>query len=232
MFVLGGSTSGTTITSVGNAASNQATASPGMLLSVSGSNLANSTATVGNGTIAPYTLGGVTATVNNIAAPLLYVSPNQINLQIPYEAGAGPSVLGIDNNGQVAGFPIQISPSAPGIFVDGSGNVSPNATVQQGGYGIVFFTGAGEVSNSRATGSAPSATASPASLGTPSLPLTITVGGTPALIQYSGEAAGKFGTMQVKFIVPPSTPPGDQQVVVTVGGVSSPPAHITVQAAK
>ena len=51
--------------------------------------------------------------MNNLAAPLLYVSPTQLNIQIPYEAGAGPAVLGITNNGQVAGFEFQIAPSAP-----------------------------------------------------------------------------------------------------------------------
>ena len=45
MFVLGGSTSGTSITGVANSASYQTTASPGMILSVFGTNLANTTQT-------------------------------------------------------------------------------------------------------------------------------------------------------------------------------------------
>ena len=232
MFVLGGSKAGTAISSALNSASYKATASPGMLMSIFGTNLAGTTATATAGsTIAPYSLGGVTATVNNIAAPLLYVSPNQLNIQLPQEVGIGPAVLGINSNGEVAGFPLTVTASAPGIFVDANGAVLPNAVVQQGGYGTIYLTGAGEIVNLPLTGRAPAVTTSPGSLGKPSLPLSITVGGAPALIQFTGQAPGKFGTVQVNFIVPPSTPLGDQQVVVTVGGVSSPPAHITVQAA-
>jgi uncharacterized protein (TIGR03437 family) len=204
-----------------------------MLLSVFGTKLANTTATATAGsTTAPYTLGGVTATVNNIAAPLFYVSPNQLNIQVPQEVGSGPAVLGINNNGEVAGFPIQVTAAAPGIFVDANGAVVPNATVQQGGYGTIFFTGVGDFTNLPLTGRAPSATSSVSSLGRPLLPLSITVGGAAAFIQYAGQAPGKFGTTQVNFIVPTSIPVGDQLVVVNVGGFSSPPAHITVQAAQ
>jgi uncharacterized protein (TIGR03437 family) len=204
-----------------------------MLMSIFGTNLANTTATATAGsTIAPYSLGGVTATVNNIAAPVLYVSSSQVNIQLPQEVGVGPAVLGINNNGEVAGFPLTVTASAAGIFVDANGAVLPNAAAQQGGYGTIYLTGAGEISNLPLTGRAPSVTASLSSLGTTSLPLSVTVGGTPALIQFAAQAPGKFGTIQVNFIVPPSTPLGDQLVVVTVGGVSSPPAHITVQAAQ
>ncbi|MGA2149331.1 MAG: protease pro-enzyme activation domain-containing protein [Bryobacteraceae bacterium] len=230
MFVLGGNTSGTAITAAVNSGSFQPTASPGMLLSVFGSNLSNSTATAPASTVAPYSLGGVTATVNDIAAPLFYVSPNQLNIQVPQEVGAGPAVLGINNNGAVAGFPIQVGASAPAIFTDGNGNVVPNATVTQGGYGTIFFTGAGEISNLPLTGQAPSVTTPVSSLGKPCLPLSITVGGAPALIQFDGQAPGKFGTTQVNFIVPPETSVGDTLVIVTVGGVASPPAHINVAA--
>jgi uncharacterized protein (TIGR03437 family) len=230
MFVFGGNTSGTAITAAVNSGSFQPSASPGMLLSVFGSNLANSTAMAPAGTFAPYSLAGVTATVDDIAAPLFYVSPNQLNIQVPQEVGGGPAVLGINNNGAVAGFPIEVHASAPGIFVDGNGNVVPNATVTPGGYGTIFFTGAGEMSNLPLTGEAASVTGSVSSLGTPSLPLSIMVGGVPALIQFDGQAPGKVGTTQVNFIVPHSTPVGDMPVVVTVGAVASQPAHINVVA--
>jgi uncharacterized protein (TIGR03437 family) len=80
------------------------------------------------------------------------------------------------------------------------------------------------------TGQAPPVTTPVSSLGIPCLPLSITVGGAPALIQFDGQAPGKFGTTQVNFIVPPETPVGDTVVIVTVGGVSSPPAHLNVAA--
>jgi uncharacterized protein (TIGR03437 family) len=230
MFVLGATASGMSIAGALNSGSYQPTASPGILLSVFGTGLASSTASAPAGTVAPYTLGGVTVTVNNIAAPLFYVSPTQLNIQLSQEVGSGPAVLGINNNGSIAGFLLQVAASAPGIFTDANGNIVPNATVTQGGYGTLYFTGAGEFTNLPLTGFAPSATTPPASLGQPALPFSITVGGTPAFIQFCGQAPGKFGTAQVNFIVPPATPLGDQEVVVTVGSSASPPAHITVVA--
>lgn len=57
---------------------------PGQLLTLYGSNLApEGSANAGNGF--PTSLNGVTVTFNGIAAPLLYTSGIQINLQVPYE---------------------------------------------------------------------------------------------------------------------------------------------------
>jgi hypothetical protein len=58
-------------------------------------------------------LGQLLANQQNPASPKYHVSPNQINIQIPYEAGSEPAVLGIANNGQGAGFQVEIAPSAP-----------------------------------------------------------------------------------------------------------------------
>jgi uncharacterized protein (TIGR03437 family) len=229
MFVLGGSPSGTAITAVANSASYQTTASPGMILSVFGANLTNTTQRA-SGTILPFTLGGVSAVVNGTAAPLVYVSPNQVNLQIPYEVGAGPAVLGINNNGQIAGFPFQITPSAPGIFADANGNLLPNATAKQGAVATLYLTGAGEVNPLIGTGS--TSAGSLASQAKPVLPLSLTVGGVPAFVQVVGLAPSQFGTAQVNFYVPASVAPGVQPVVVTVGGVFSKAANLTVTASQ
>jgi uncharacterized protein (TIGR03437 family) len=57
------------------------------------------------------------------------------------------------------------------------------------------------------------------------------VGGLPAFVLYAGIAPGLIGEAQINFIVPANVPPGPQPVMVTVGGVSSPPVTLTVQAA-
>ena len=89
----------------------------------------------------PYALGGVSAVVNGIAAPVLFVSPTQVNIQIPYEAGAGPAVLGLNNDGEIAGFAFQMAPAAPGIRTDADGMLAPQATVQTGKVATLFLTG-------------------------------------------------------------------------------------------
>ena len=114
-----------------------------MLLSVFGSQLANTTQST-SGNPLPYSTAGVSATVNGLAAPVVYVSPTQLNIQVPYAAGAGPAALGINNNGQIAGFQFQIAPSSPGIFADANGNLAPNPIAEQGGYVTLYATGTGE----------------------------------------------------------------------------------------
>jgi uncharacterized protein (TIGR03437 family) len=199
-----------------------------MVLRVFGSILANTTESA-SGNPLPYSTAGVTAAVNGLAAPVLYASPNQLNIQVPYAAGAGPAVLGINNNGAIAGFPLQIFPSSPGISADAAGNLAPNPVVQQGGSSTLYVIGAGEVSPALKTAYSPSATATLASLPRPVLPLSVMVGGVPVFVQFVGISPGLIGTMQVNILVPASVPVGNQPVVVTVGGVASPPVNVVVQ---
>ncbi|HTX34432.1 MAG TPA: protease pro-enzyme activation domain-containing protein [Bryobacteraceae bacterium] len=227
MFVLGGSTSGTAITGVGNAALlTSATQAPGGLLTIFGTGLANATTTATGNPLA-YSLAGVTATVNSLPAPILYAAAGQINIQVPYAAGAGPAVLGINNNGQVAGFQIQLTAAAPQIFQDSGGNVAGQATAKQGGLATLYLTGAGEVSPALKTAYSTTATTYTL-LQSPS----VTVGGVPALIQYAGLAPGLVGIAQLNIIVPASVPAGPQPVVVTAAGIASAAATITVQPAQ
>jgi uncharacterized protein (TIGR03437 family) len=225
MFVLGAAP-GISIGGVANPASGQATGAAGMLLSVFGAGLAAAPQSA-SGNPLPYSAGSVTATVNNLAAPLLYVSPTQVNIQIPYEAGAGPAVLAINNNGQVAGFQLQIAPSAPAIYTDGNGNLAGNLSVAPGGIGTLYLNGAGDVTPALDTGSL-----TPTSpLISPVLPLSVTVGGVPTLLQFVGQWPFGLGTTQVNFYVPATAASGSQPVVVTVGGNASPPVNVTVKAA-
>jgi len=168
--------------------------------------------------------------VNGLDAPLLYISPNQINVQIPYRAGAGPAVLTVNNNGQIAGFQFQISPAAPAMFLDANGSAVGSATVVQGGTIATFVNGAGDITPATKSGF-PSSTNSASGSAKPLLPISVTVGGKSAFLTYVGISAGLIGTMQVNFTVPPSVPVGVQPVVVTVGGFTSPTAKLTVTAA-
>jgi len=225
MFVLGGATSGMSISAVANSASYATSVSPGMLLSVFGTNLAKST---GPNTASPlpYSLAGVSATVNGLAAPIVYVSPGMLNIQVPYAAGAGPAVLGVNNNGQIAGFAFQISPSSTGIFADAHGNVVPVPSVNAGSALALYVTGTGDVSPAIKTAYSPAA-GSTATV--PLLPLSVTVGGVPAFLEFVGITPGLIGVTQVNILVPSSTPQGNQPVVVTVGGVASAPVNVVVQ---
>ncbi|MEI9977298.1 MAG: protease pro-enzyme activation domain-containing protein [Ignavibacteriota bacterium] len=226
LFVNSPPASGMAITSVVNSATYAASVSPGTLVAVFGSNLSNAT-DIATGNPLPFAVDGVTAAVNGIPAPIVYVSPTQVNVQIPYEVGAGPAVLGINNNGLVAGFPIAVAAAAPGIFADASGNLSPTATVAKGGTLTLYMTGAGELSAGFPAGLAP--TALEASEVQPLLPIAVTVGGAQAFLQTVIPTPNQVGTVQIVFTLPQSVEAGVQPVVVTVGGLSSPPVNITVQ---
>jgi uncharacterized protein (TIGR03437 family) len=226
MFVLGAAGSSISIASVADPASGQGTGAPGMLLSVFGSNLAPATQTT-SGPVFPFSAGSVTAAVNGLATPLIYVSPNQVNIQIPYEVGAGPAVLGINNNGNVAGFQLRVAPSAPAIYADGAGNLSGNPSAAPGGLVKLYLNGAGDVNPALLT-----ANETPNGIPIyPVLPLAVTVAGSPALVKFAGLALDMLGTTEVDFYIPRGAAPGPQPVVVTVGGVASPPVNVTVVAA-
>jgi len=226
MFLNGPNTTSMAISGVANSATYSAFVSPGMVVAVFGSNLSNTTG-LGSGNPLPFSVDGVSATVNGIAAPMVYVSPTQVNLQIPYEAGSGLAVLGINNNGQIAGFQLPIAATAPGIFADASGNLAPTSTVTSGGIVTFYMVGAGEVTDQILTGYGPSVKES--SLFQPLFPLSVTVGGTEVIVVEAKLTPNQFGTTQVTILVPPSVPAGVQPVLVTVGNASSPPVNVTVQ---
>ena len=66
-----------------HAASFTGTLAPGALFSLFGSNLATATTAVSTAPW-PSTVEGTGVTINDRPAPLYFISPNQINGQVPY----------------------------------------------------------------------------------------------------------------------------------------------------
>jgi uncharacterized protein (TIGR03437 family) len=238
-YVLGTSANGPSITGIGNNASHLPVASPGMIMEISGNNLsAATTVTVAqnnpdistSSTFLPYTSGGVSVTVDGFPAPLVYLSSKQINVQIPYEAGAGPTLVAVNNNGQVAGYLFTITPSAPAIYTDANGIATGSATTAPGAVGTVYFTGAGDITPTLRNGLAYLPTVPVSSFPVPRQPVSITVGGVQAFLQFVRQPAGLVGMMQANFFVPSTVPAGPQPVVVTINGVASPAAMLKVGA--
>jgi uncharacterized protein (TIGR03437 family) len=227
MLVVGGSSS-ISIAGVSNAASGAVSFAPGMLMGVYGTNMAPQIQQAGSLPL-PLSMQGTRATVNGVSAPFLYVSSQFLIVQVPYETGAGTAFLGVNNNGQVASFPFQVAASAPGIFMtlDGAGNLVPFASGSPGQILSAYITGEGDVTPALITGATP-AVADVTKLPKPGLPVTVTVGGLPAKINFIGIPDGLVGVTQINFTVPTTAPPGPQKVVVTIGGVASPPVTLTV----
>jgi uncharacterized protein (TIGR03437 family) len=227
MAVLGDS-SAATIISVTNAASGQSVAAPGMLAVLKGTALATSSGYYANGVYAVGRLFGVLVTVNGVPAAVQSVSPSQIKFQVPYETGTGTAVVGVSYNNSAAGYLIQVTPSAPAIYADAGGNATPTPTVQAGNTLTLTMTGDGVPSPSLADGVTPGASSGLAYK--PALPFTLTIGGGPAFLTSYGIAAGAYGVTTMNVTIPASAPAGPQPVVVTVGGVLSPPVNVTITA--
>jgi len=212
-----------------NGASFKQTFAPGMILSVFGSQLATSTLSASSVPL-PLSMAGVAATVNGVAAPLYYVSPSQLNIQIPYDIAANSTAtLAVNNNGQVTSQTFQIAAMAPGIFADQNGVAVPFGSASRGQVVTLFVTGTGAVSPAISTGAAPSLTTPILSLPKPAQNTTVTVGNLPAQIQFIGIPYGLVGVTQINYQVPVNAGIGAQPVVVSVAGVTSAPVtlHVT-----
>lgn len=210
-----------------NAASYAQIYAPGMILSVFGTQLAPASQAAGSVPL-PWTMSGVSATVNGVSAPFYYVSPGQLNLQIPYEAGVGTATLVVTDNGQTASHSFTIAPLAPGIFTDQNGVVVPFGSAAPGDTITLYITGAGAVSPYVATGAAPDPSTPVANLPAPVQSVTVTVGGLPSPYVWTGIPWGLVGAVQVNYQVPSGVGLGPQPVVVSVGGVASDAATLNI----
>ena len=217
------------ITGLTNAASFRQVYAPGMLLTVFGQGLA-STIDIASTLPLPLELSGVSVTINGVSAPIWYVSPNQLNIQIPYEiATSGTVTLVVKNNGQTASSTLTMAAAAPGVFVDGNNAPVPSTAGKAGQVLTMFVTGAGALSPSLATGATPAASTPVASLPKPTQNVTVTVDGTSSTLQFYGNTSGVVGAIQVNYQVPASIGSGTHSVVVSVGGVASAPVTLIVQ---
>lgn len=89
---------------------------PGSIISIYGQNLAPAMQ-VGPSNPLAQTLGGVTVTIGDFLLPLVFVSPDQISAQVPWELADGTFALVVHNAGlpDVPGS-VTISRDAPGVF--------------------------------------------------------------------------------------------------------------------
>jgi uncharacterized protein (TIGR03437 family) len=123
------STSATiTVTTAGGVLSggaNAAEVAPGTVITISGTNLSDTTlsGTPNDSGNYPISLGGVELYIDGIMAPLIYVSPTQINAQIPFEVndanGVSAYIRTTHNDGTVTSttaIAVPIVFANPGIY--------------------------------------------------------------------------------------------------------------------
>jgi uncharacterized protein (TIGR03437 family) len=206
------------------------TYAPGMVLSIFGSNLADAAWTASSVPL-PTQVFGLTVTIGAVSAPLYYVSAGQLNVQVPYETPVNqPVTLTVNNNGRTAAATLTLAAAAPGLFTDSKGAVVLVGSAVRGSVVTMYLTGAGAVTPPVATGAAPAAGTPVAQLPAPVQSGNVTIGGAAAPIQFIGIPSALVGVTQVNVTIPAAAPLGLQPVIVTIGGVPSPAATLTITA--
>lgn len=208
---------------------------PGSLASIFGANLAGSTAQAA-GFPLPTTLATVSVTIEGTPVPLLYVSPAQINFQVPNATAAGPTSLIVNAPaGASSAFTFTVLSEAPSIFQYGANRAvaqngdamhtlnSSGAPAASGSVITVYLTGQGAVDNPVTDGEATPSTP----LATATATATATIGPRSATVQFLGLTPGFAGLAQANIQVP-VLPTGDYPLVLTVGGIVSISAVVSV----
>jgi uncharacterized protein (TIGR03437 family) len=204
---------------------------PGELVTIFGSSIGPVALTVSPAGTAPQTLANTSVTFDGIPAPIYYVSSTQTSVQVPYNIASGQTVLQLTYNGvPSATTTITRLPAVPGLFTsDSSGqrqlaalnaDLSVNSAANPAARGaalVLYGTGEGQTNPASVEGSrVPIIVPLPQ---TP-LPVTVTIGGQFAPVQYAGETPGLLsGLLQINVTVPATTPVGASiPVLVTIGG--------------
>ena len=211
---------------------------PGSIISIYGQGLASGLA-IGPTNPLSQSIGGVTVTVNSSILGLLFVSPQQINAQVPSNLPAGQYTLSVQVTGQApvtANF--TVARDAPGLFfntvnsqqyalalhADGS-PVTSESPAAAGETISLLGTGFGPYSGTIVDGFFPP---NPA----PELAdsLSITVGGQTPVPTWSGAAADFVGVALTNFQVPSGLPSGSNAALnVTINGVASNTVMLPIQ---
>lgn len=231
-FVAGQSISAAGVT---NAASYQPQISPGALATVFGAGFSSATTTAD----APWptSAGTVKVTVNGQPAPLYYVSPGQIDFQVPWETPVGMASIVVAVNGSLSNtVEVPVAAAGPGLFTNRDGSAAvrnypdyslnlPSNPASRGGIITAYLTGSGPVYPPVADGAvAPSTT-----LVQSTSSYSATVGSANAQVLFLGLAPGFVGLVQANIAIPLSLTPGTYPLTVWIDGQPSNAGTISVE---
>jgi hypothetical protein len=166
---------------------------PGSLVSIFGSDFATSNSEAGAIPLPP-TLGSVSVTIGGTPAPLLFVSPSQINVQVPWEVSGSTAdiVVTTAQGTALAPFSAPIGSVSPGIFTTQSGQVAINPDGAAGGDTL------------RYTSATP----------------TVLIGGATAPLAFSGLSPQFVGVDQLNVTVP-KVAAGVVALQISISGITT-----------
>jgi uncharacterized protein (TIGR03437 family) len=185
-------------------------------------------------------VGGTTVTFNSVSAPVLYASATQVGVVVPYAISGTSAQVRVTYLGDVSdAFTVQAAAAAPSFFTlnqsgtgqeaainasSGKSNTAANP-VKIGEYITLYATGEGQTIPAGQDGRLVDSTSIH-----PVLPVAVTIGGIPALVQYAGGASGQVaGLMQINVQIPNGVQPGGYvPVVLQVGTATSRPDAVWI----
>ena len=205
----------------------------GSWISIYGANLADRTYVWNNDF--PTSLGGVTVTIDNKPAYLWFVSPTQINLQVPDDPATGLVSAVVTTPSGTVTSSVMLAPQGPSLSLLGDEkHVAGEILTPDGGYDLVgpantfsyatrpvkagetlvlYGVGFGATSPPVPAGQLFSGSAPTAS------PVTVTIGGLAAKVSFAGIM--EAGLYQINVTVPAAAS-GDQAILASVNGVQTP----------
>jgi minor extracellular serine protease Vpr len=159
-----------------------------------------------------------------------YVSPGQIDVQIPWELQGRTSAQMKVSLGNISSalYRVPLSDYSPGIFgaVDAAGAaITTDNPARRGQTITISANGLGAVNNQP-----PSGEPTPAEpLATTRVTPVVTIGGKQGEVSFSGLASSTVGKYQISVVVPADADAGMQPLRIAIGGVTSNPVMIPVR---
>jgi uncharacterized protein (TIGR03437 family) len=212
---------------------------PGSHMTIYGDSLATTTVQERTASL-PLSLATVSVSFDapGISVPgrLTYVSPGEVDVQIPWELEGQPSVQIKVSIGDISSslYTVPLATYAPAIFTrngiavayDGAGKaVDASNPAARGSTVDLYVNGLGPVDHGP-----PSGEPTPAQQPAPTrVNASVTIGGRPGQVTFSGLAPDDVGVYLVRANVPADTTTGTVPVVVSIGGVDSKPVNMPVQ---
>jgi uncharacterized protein (TIGR03437 family) len=206
---------------------------PGAWISIYGTNLATGTrtwyASEFDGNNLPFYVDGVSVLINGLPAPVYYVSPTQLDVQVPLaQVNTTPATVVVTHDGQASStVKVTLSGTDPALFTYPAGGLTFAAAVAVSTGVIVgdptvepgtAMVHPGDYVELYVNSMLPSKSGSINPPNTLQTFPTVTIGGVNAPVSYAGLVSP--GLIQVNVQIP-QTAAGNQQVLVTYSGVTS-----------
>ena len=222
---------------------------PGSYISIYGSDLSDSTRVFATPYL-PLSLAQVSVSFDvpsrslSVPGRLHFVSPNQVNVQIPWELQGLPSAqmkLSFRNLSSAL-YTVPLNDYSPACFEysePGTNRllaaaldenyqlVTSSNGVERGHLVQLYANGLGPVEEANRPASGEPAPAQP--LVWSKVKPAVTIGGKPAEVTFHGLAPYNVGLYQLNVVAPPDAGTGLQPLVITVNGIDSKAANLVVR---